>query len=249
MNITIHSAIRHLALTGALAASLIGAVAYSQTPEVAGCETTGTPAGDMSGMGHGAMHESTPMTGMGHGAMHESTPMEGMHHQAEFDLMYIDMMIPHHESIIALGQVALPELTDPRLIEIAEAVVETQTAEIDALTELRQEWYGDAEPVSMNMMMEGMPGMGTDMAMMEQQMSAELQVQSFCAAEDKDLAFIEQVIPHHQMAIDASEMALEQAVHPELKEIAQDVIDAQQQEIDTLEAIRAELMGEATPAS
>jgi uncharacterized protein (DUF305 family) len=249
MNITIHSAIRHLALTGALAASLLGTVTYSQTPEVAGCETIGTPAGDMSGMGHGAMHESTPMTDTGHGAMHESTPMESMHHQAEFDLMYIDMMIPHHESIIALSQVALSELTDPRLIDIAEAIVGTQDAEIDALTELRQEWYGDAEPVSMEMMMEGMPGMGTDMAMMEQQMSAELQVQSFCAAEDKDLAFIEQVIPHHQMAIDASEMALEQAVHPELKEIARDVIDAQQQEIDTLEAIRTELTGESTLAS
>lgn len=251
MKTTIHNNIRHLALTGLLAASLIGMAAYAQTPVSAGCDvvgtTAGTPASSISHDGHGTMHGSTSVADMGHGAMHESSPMDGMHHQVEFDLMYIDMMIPHHESIIALSQVALPELTDPRLTGIAEAIVETQDAEIDALMKLREEWYGHADPVSMDMMMEGMPGMGADMAMMEQQMSAELQVQIFCGADDKDLAFIEQVIPHHQMAIDASEMALEQAVHPELKEIAQDVIGAQQEEIDVLEEIRAELT--ATPAA
>lgn len=212
------------------------------TPEALTCaDVLATPSDTMAGMDHGGMNSSTPMADMDHG-----TPLAEME-QVEFDLMYIDMMIPHHESIIALSQVALPELTDPRLTGIAEAIVETQDAEIDALMKLREEWYGHADPVSMDMMMEGMPGMGADMAMMEQQMSAELQVQIFCGADDKDLAFIEQVIPHHQMAIDASEMALEQAVHPELKEIAQDVIGAQQEEIDVLEEIRAELT--ATPAA
>ena len=74
-------------------------------------------------------------------------------------------------------------------------------------------------------------------------------IEAFCAAEDKDLAFIEQVIPHHQMAIDTSQAALEHAVHPELVTIAEDVIAAQEAEIVELEAIRADLTGEATPAS
>jgi uncharacterized protein (DUF305 family) len=44
------------------------------------------------------------------------TPAAGMDHMAmEFDQMYIDMMIPHHQSIIALAQAALPRLTDERL--------------------------------------------------------------------------------------------------------------------------------------
>lgn len=87
------------------------------------------------------------------------------------------------------------------------------------------------------------------MAMMEQSMSAEWHVQIFCAAEDRDLAFIEQVIPHHQVAIDVSQAALEQAVHPELEAIAQRVTEDQQREIDALEAIRADLTDEATPGS
>jgi len=100
----------------------------------------------------------------------------------------------------------------------------------------------------MSMMMEAMPGMGSAEEQM-QIMDAQWQVQTFCAAEDYDLAFIDQTIPHHQMAIDASEIALDQAVHPEIAAIAQEVIDAQQAEIDELETIRAELTGEASPAA
>jgi uncharacterized protein (DUF305 family) len=245
------TAIRTLALAGVLGASLMGATTVAQTPAASGCGDIATPASGMADYGHGG-HDghgmSTPEMTEGHGDHDMGTPGMMKEEKVEFDLMYIDMMIPHHESIMALAGVALPELQDPRLQEIAQAIIDAQGPEIEELQQLRDEWYGDAEPVSMDMMM-GMPGMGTDMAMMEQQMSAELQVQAFCAAENKDLAFIDQVIPHHQMAIDTSEAALEQAVHPELVAIAEEVITAQQAEIDELEVIRAELTGEATPAS
>ena len=177
-----------------------------------------------------------------------ATPGAGQMHVTEYDLMYIDMMIPHHESIIALATVARDELTNPRLIEIANEIVATQQGEIDELRQLRDQWYPDAAPVSMEMMAD-MPGMGGDMTMMDQQMSADWQVQTFCAAADKDLAFIDQVIPHHQMAIDTSVAAVELAVHPELAEIAREAITAQQAEIDELEQIRAELTGQATPTA
>jgi hypothetical protein len=45
----------------------------------------------------------------------------------------------------------------------------------------------------------------------------------------------------------ASEAALQQAVHPEIRDFAQRVIDAQQREIDELTAIRQELYDSATP--
>jgi uncharacterized protein (DUF305 family) len=226
----------------ALAAMLtIPTSVSAQTPAPTGCDAVDLPADS-----HGMAHDATPtatMHGMDHG-----TPMAGMA-EAEFDLLYIDMMIPHHESIIALAEVARHELTHPDLIAIAEEIVATQQAENEEMHHLREMWYPDAAPVSMDAML-AMPGMeGTDMAEMDQQMSADWQVQAFCAAEDKDLAFIEQAIPHHQMAIGVSEAALEHAVHPELSAIAEDVISAQEAEIAELEVIRAELTGEATPAS
>jgi uncharacterized protein (DUF305 family) len=235
MHTKIRKTMTALALVVALAATIVASPTMAQTPAPSGCDA-GIPAAT-PGMNHG----------MAHGATTDSTPHAGMR-QVEFDLAYIDMMIPHHESIIALAEVALPELSDPRLIEMAENIIATQSAEIEEMRHLRDMWYPDAPTVSMEAML-GMPGMGTDMSMMHQQMSADWQVQSFCAAENKDLAFIEQTIPHHQMAIDVSEAALTHAVHPELTTIAEDVIDAQQAEIDELEMIRAELTGDATPAT
>ena len=97
----------------------------------------------------------------------------------------------------------------------------------------------------MQMMLEAMP-VGT-MDEMMRQMDAHYQVETFCAADNRDVAFIQQVIPHHQMAIDASVIAIERAVHPELVTFAEGVIAAQQAEIDLLEDILAEYEAAGTP--
>lgn len=242
MNLSLRKTTRTLAIAGALTASSLGVTAFAQTPEtgVASCADVATPAASSGTMGQGMEGMGTP------GAM-------DMNMEVEFDQMYIDMMIAHHGGIIGLAGVAQNEVQDPRLQEIAKTIIEVQSAEREELSALRAGWYGSPEPAAMDdmmmgMMMEAMPGMGSSEEMM-MQMDPTAQVQAFCAAEDKDVAFIDMTIAHHQMAIDSSEIALEQAVHPELKTIAENVISAQQAEIDELEAIRADLTGEATPAS
>ena len=94
----------------ALAAMLIIPMSLSaQTPAPTGCDAV-----DMSGDSHGMAHEGTPTAGRH--TMDHGTPMA----EVEFDLLYIDMMIPHHESIIALAEVAQHELTHPDLIAMAD---------------------------------------------------------------------------------------------------------------------------------
>lgn len=191
-------------------------------------------------------------------------PMAGIGQMAgvEFDRMYIDMMIPHHASIIAMAQAAQDRLTDERLREIASAIVATQQPEIAELRGHRERFYGGVAPMPMDpatmqamhemmpgmadMMDEMMPGMGAMMDGMAFQMDTAAQVAAICAAENPDLAFIDLVIPHHQMAIIASDAALERSVHSETRDFARRVIDAQQHEIDLLTAIRQELTGAAT---
>lgn len=202
------------------------------------------------------MAAASPMAGME--GMTMGTPMaEEGHDMAgqsiEFDQLYIDMMLPHHASIIALAQAAQERLTDERLQTIAENIVSAQSAENEELRSYREQWYGNAEPMPMNesmmgMMTEMMPGMG-DMAAMQQQMDPQALVAAFCAGEDPDQTFIDLVIPHHEMAIQSSDAALEQATHEELRAIAEQVIQDQQAEIDELEGIRAELTGDGTPAA
>jgi len=60
------------------------------------------------------------------------------------------------------------------------------------------------------------------------------------SGDDLDAAFLEGMIPHHQGAIDMANFILKDAKHEELRQMARDIIDAQQREIDMMEAWQKE---------
>lgn len=70
-----------------------------------------------------------------------------------------------------------------------------------------------------------------DNFMMKRGMSMMLQGKT---GDNFDRAFIQMMIPHHQGAIDMAELALENAKHEEMKQLARDIIEAQQREIDMM---------------
>lgn len=166
-----------------------------------------------------------------------------------FDLAYIDTMIPHHASVIALAERAQDELQDDRLVAIAHAIIETQPGEIATLMEFRTLWYPDeSEDVSDERLHEMM--IVTMVDRMDacdgpdhmDLMDSEWLVAEFDAAEDKDIRFIDLVIPHHQMAVDQSENGLVLADHEELVTLCEEVIEAQTAEIEMLRRIRGEII-------
>jgi len=57
-------------------------------------------------------------------------------------------------------------------------------------------------------------------------------------------AFIAEMIPHHEMAIEMAKIATERAQHPELKRLASEIVESQRNEIETLEEIHQRLFGE-----
>ncbi len=52
--------------------------------------------------------------------------------------------------------------------------------------------------------------------------------------DELDKAFLEGMIPHHQGAIDMANLVLNNAKHEEIKQMARDIISAQQREIDMM---------------
>lgn len=54
--------------------------------------------------------------------------------------------------------------------------------------------------------------------------------------DDVDRSFIEQMIPHHQTAIDMANLALQKAQHPEIKALAADIKRVQTAEIEKMRA-------------
>jgi uncharacterized protein (DUF305 family) len=156
----------------------------------------------------------------------------------EMDQMFIDMMVPHHQSAIEMGQIALERAEHPELKTMAEEMIGKQQEEQTQLRDCRTEWYGspDTPPMSAIPMMPGMTNAdGMEMPVMDATESIEA-LRS--APEPFDLAFIDTIIPHHTMAIEAAQMVIDQGEHPELKEMAQQMIDDQQKEITQLQTWR-----------
>jgi len=58
-----------------------------------------------------------------------------------FDKAFIDSMIPHHESAIAMANVALQESENEEIRTLAQDIVSAQRQEIEQMNQWRQEWY------------------------------------------------------------------------------------------------------------
>ncbi|HEY9887934.1 MAG TPA: DUF305 domain-containing protein, partial [Candidatus Obscuribacterales bacterium] len=60
----------------------------------------------------------------------------------EYDLRFINAMIPHHEGALTMAQEALAKSSRPEVQELAEAIIASQQVEIDQMTQWQQDWYG-----------------------------------------------------------------------------------------------------------
>ena len=60
-----------------------------------------------------------------------------------FDRAFIDAMVPHHQSAIAMARAAkIAGLSDPELVKVADNIVTSQQAEIDDMRGWRERWFG-----------------------------------------------------------------------------------------------------------
>ncbi len=89
-------------------------------------------------------------------------------------------------------------------------------------------------------------GMMDDEDMSMGQMTTMLQGKT---GDDFDKAFIEQMINHHEGAIAMAQIAKTNAKHEEIKDLADDVISAQSQEIDMMQTWQTEWGYKDTPQS
>jgi uncharacterized protein (DUF305 family) len=146
----------------------------------------------------------------------------------QFDRAFIDAMVPHHETAIEMAREAKAAgLTQPDLIEIADAVIATQQDEIDQMLAWREQWFGSGEPGSEE---EALDVLGLSAA----EAGMEHTGMDLSTADDVDQEFAEMMIDHHEGAITISRLADERAEHEEVKELAGEIIAAQQREIDVM---------------
>jgi uncharacterized protein (DUF305 family) len=52
------------------------------------------------------------------------------------------MMIPHHQGAIRMARIELAQGEDEELTELATAIIEAQSHEIEEMNSWRERWYG-----------------------------------------------------------------------------------------------------------
>lgn len=148
------------------------------------------------------------------------------------DSHFIEQMIPHHEDAITMAKSALVKAKTPEIKQLAQDIIDSQSREIEQMKSWYKDWYGRELPVGSQVMnVHGMMGGGgmhmgmmgdkTDMVRLEN-------------ATDFDKVFIEEMIPHHQMAVMMASMLKNGTQRPEMKQLADDIITAQTKEINQM---------------
>lgn len=154
------------------------------------------------------------MMGSGNNAMNRS----------DIDKHFIEQMIPHHESAIAMAKVALEKSQHEEVKTLAKNIISSQTAEINTMKQWYKDWYGTEVPkVSEHEMWGG--GM----------MHAEASADELSAAADFDEAFLAEMVEHHQMAVMMANMLENSTDRPEMKKLADDIATAQNKEINDMQ--------------
>lgn len=140
---------RTVPMTYVIIAILIGlglgyGVSQSQAPEVMEGESCkqmcGSMMGDMKGMhGEGMMGDSMDMDSMmGHMMM----GLDGKTGDA-FDEAFIDEMIVHHEGAVSMAEAALKSASHQEIKDMARAIIDAQTAEIEQMKQWKKSWYSN----------------------------------------------------------------------------------------------------------
>ena len=79
---------------------------------------------------------------MGGGMMGGAVDLEELEAAAQFDKVFIEGMVPHHQMGIMMSQMAGGATSRPEMRDLTESIIEGQSAEISKMQEWYDEWYG-----------------------------------------------------------------------------------------------------------
>ncbi|MEW9872815.1 DUF305 domain-containing protein [Arthrobacter sp. HS15c] len=198
---------QNLALAAVFAAGL----------SLAGCAAGTEPS---HGMDHGS---SSPMSSM--------APDASADHNAE-DIMFSQMMIPHHAQAVEMSDIMLAKADiPPAVTALATRIKAAQAPEIEQMTGWLKDWN---QPTGM-MTGHSMPGGG-----MSGMVSAE-DLNKLKAAQSSEAAklFLTQMIAHHEGAIAMAQKEVDGGKSSATIALAKAIITAQQAEIEEMKQLLA----------
>jgi uncharacterized protein (DUF305 family) len=159
---------------------------------------------------------------------HAATDAEASAEASQADIMFAQMMIPHHEQALEMSGIVLAkEGLDPEIAALAEDIAAAQGPEIEQLESWLGEWGAPREMSGDTQSMEGM--------LSEEQLD---ELEAADAASGWRL-FLEQMIEHHEGAIGMAEEHLENGVHEGALALSESIIESQTAEIEQMRELLA----------
>ncbi|WP_201584268.1 CopM family metallochaperone [Psychrobacter jeotgali] len=156
--------------------------------------------------------------------MHDEM-MDGMNYN-DPDAAFAKGMLGHHIGAVDMAEIQLKYGSDPEMRQLAQEIIDAQKAEIEQM----QTWLANnpdaAEATADTAAMQKAYADGMD-AMHDEMMLG-------IADPDPDMAFARGMLPHHVGAVDMAEVQLKYGKDAEMRNLAQEVIDAQQPEIEQM---------------
>lgn len=148
---------------------------------------------------------------------------------------FIEQMIPHHEGAIAMARVALEKGEHDEIKSLAQGIIDSQEKENADMRAWYEEWFRNA-PLTVGEHSPHAHVMDDDLVALE-------------AAPNFDVAFIDMMIPHHEMAVATAELLGVATEKPEMLTLADQIISSQTREIEMMRSWKSEWTREdAEPA-
>lgn len=190
--------------------------------------TTGSPSAPTGGARDGSASSAASSEASSTAA---AEPISEEHGPA--DVMFAQMMVPHHEQALEMSRVVLDKEGVPEDVRaLAQRIEAAQAPEITRMQDMLAAWgVTDAQHMD-HSGHGGMAGMLT-----------EEQLQDLRDADGPEAArlFLEGMVEHHRGAVDMAQTELEDGENPQARALAEDVIAAQEEEIAQMEDMLAGL--------
>ena len=146
------------------------------------------------------------------------------------DVMFAQMMIPHHEQALEMSDIALDPAVGAgeEVRNLATRIKAAQDPEIEQMTDLLGRWGRPNQPDSSMDHSSMMSGMLT---------ADELSALGVLRGTEFDRAWLQAMVAHHEGAIDMARDVLEAGVNSDIRSLAEAIVAGQQSEIDEMKGL------------
>ena len=155
---------------------------------------------------------------------------------------FLTGMVHHHETAVEMAEIAERRSQDPFVTKLAATIITTQEREIGQMRSIHKRLFDEALRPDARAH-DGLGLSAAEAGMTHDAKSNEMLENTALI----DRAFVDEMVPHHLGAIKMAKVVLKDSKDPALRNLAETIIRAQQDEVDAMNAFRKRKYGGPVP--